>query len=147
MCILCGVDYYYSAISCAPTLSPFRDPPTLYFSRLSFLHRPNSLSCPFSQPPHQLSQSNPHPHIHSSNPPTLPHPLTLLHTLPLPLYPPRGKRRLQLEHIKEELRYPWLDLRKSIGPPSESDMFTTITGTCMRVCVRVCVCVRVGVRV
>lgn len=43
----------------------------------------------------------------------------------------RGKRKLQLEHIKEELRYPWLDLRKSIGPPSESDMFTTITGTCM----------------
>ena len=25
----------------------------------------------------------------------------------------KGKRRLQLEHIKDELRYPWLDLRVS----------------------------------
>ena len=41
----------------------------------------------------------------------------------------RGKRKLQLEHIKEELRYPWLDLRKSICPPSENEMFTIITGS------------------
>jgi hypothetical protein len=135
----CSVDYYYSSISCAPTLSPFRAPPTVYYSHSSFLSQSNSLSCSSSQPPHLQSLPDPHPLLQ----PSLTHLPSYTHS-PLPLYPLRGKRRLQLEHIKEELRYPWLDLRKSIGPPSESEMFTTITGTYMCVCT--CVCVGVGVR-
>lgn len=39
-----------------------------------------------------------------------------------------GKRQLQLEHIKDELRYPWLDLRKSMTKYTESDLFSFIYG-------------------
>ena len=39
-----------------------------------------------------------------------------------------GKHMLQFNDIKEELRFPWLDMRKSIEPPSPSEMFTIITG-------------------
>lgn len=40
----------------------------------------------------------------------------------------KGKRRLQLEQIKDELRFPWLDLRTPIGPPSQQEIFSIITG-------------------
>jgi transcription elongation factor SPT6 len=40
----------------------------------------------------------------------------------------KGKRKLQLEHIKEELRYPWLDLRKTLISPNDDEMFSIITG-------------------
>lgn len=40
----------------------------------------------------------------------------------------KGKRRLQIENIKDELRYPWLDLRKPISPPNPLEMFKIITG-------------------
>ena len=40
----------------------------------------------------------------------------------------KGKRKLQLENIKEELRFPWLDLRPSIQRISDSEMFTAATG-------------------
>ena len=75
--------------------------------------------------PHSHSQSLPHPHSHSilhiSPTPTLSHPDSLSFTLsPLSLsHTLRGKRRLQLEHIKEELRYPWLDLRSSLSSKRE----------------------------
>jgi transcriptional accessory protein Tex/SPT6 len=39
-----------------------------------------------------------------------------------------GKRLLQLQAIKEELRYPYLDLRRPLEEPDERDMFTIITG-------------------
>ena len=39
-----------------------------------------------------------------------------------------GKRLLQLHAVKEELRYPYLDLRKPLEPPDEKEMFTAITG-------------------
>jgi transcription elongation factor SPT6 len=39
-----------------------------------------------------------------------------------------GKRLLQLQDIKEELRYPYLDLRRPMEPPDEREMFTIITG-------------------
>lgn len=84
-------------------------PPPLYTLSLDPFTSPSSTFRP-TPPPSSHSFSSPLPHL------------------------PRGKRRLQLEHIKEELRYPWVDLRKSIGPPSESEMFTTITGTYMCVC-------------
>lgn len=41
----------------------------------------------------------------------------------------KGKRKLQLEAIKDELRYPWLDLRKFIPKTLDvNEMFTIITG-------------------
>eukprot|EP01034_Spumella_vulgaris_P023707 gene23707-29953_t len=40
----------------------------------------------------------------------------------------RGKRRLQLDHIKDELRFPWLDLRASIQAISTDDSFAILTG-------------------
>ena len=39
-----------------------------------------------------------------------------------------GKRLLQLQAIKEELRYPYLDLRRPLEPPDEREMFTIISG-------------------
>ena len=39
-----------------------------------------------------------------------------------------GKHKLQFDQIKEELRFPWLDMRKSITSPTISEMFTMITG-------------------
>jgi transcription elongation factor SPT6 len=38
------------------------------------------------------------------------------------------KRRLQLEQIKEELRYPWLDLRKPMQRLSDSEVFRVVSG-------------------
>lgn len=40
----------------------------------------------------------------------------------------QGKRTLQFEHIKEELRYPWLDLRLSMQKLTDKDLFSIITG-------------------
>lgn len=40
----------------------------------------------------------------------------------------QGKRKLQLEHIKEELRYPWLDLRRPMNKLTDKDLFSIITG-------------------
>ena len=39
-----------------------------------------------------------------------------------------GKRLLQLQAIKEEIRYPYLDLRRPLEEPDEREMFTIITG-------------------
>jgi transcription elongation factor SPT6 len=39
-----------------------------------------------------------------------------------------GRHRLQFEDIKDELRFPWLDLRQPIDGPSQSEMFTILTG-------------------
>jgi transcription elongation factor SPT6 len=39
-----------------------------------------------------------------------------------------GRHRLQFEDIKEELRFPWLDQRQPIDGPSQSEMFTILTG-------------------
>jgi transcription elongation factor SPT6 len=39
-----------------------------------------------------------------------------------------GRRRLQLEQIKHEVRFPWLDPRKSIKELQDEDLFTIITG-------------------
>lgn len=40
----------------------------------------------------------------------------------------KGKRRIQFEHIKEELRYPWLDLRKPLEVVSQPELFDLIYG-------------------
>ena len=40
----------------------------------------------------------------------------------------QGKHRLQFEGIKDELRFPWLDLRQPLEGPSMSEMFTILTG-------------------
>jgi transcription elongation factor SPT6 len=42
----------------------------------------------------------------------------------------KGKRRKQLDQIKDELRFPWLDLRKPMVPITEDvdEFFTIITG-------------------
>lgn len=40
----------------------------------------------------------------------------------------KGKRRIQFEHIKEELRYPWLDLRKPMQSVSTSELFDLLYG-------------------
>jgi len=39
-----------------------------------------------------------------------------------------GKHTLQFNDLKEELRFPWLDLRKSIEGPTPSEMFNITTG-------------------
>lgn len=39
-----------------------------------------------------------------------------------------GKRRLQLEHIKDELRFPWLDLRSPLKGITAAELFTILTG-------------------
>ena len=39
-----------------------------------------------------------------------------------------GRRAKQIAQIKEELRYPWLDLRKPLQPPSVAEMFAILTG-------------------
>ena len=39
-----------------------------------------------------------------------------------------GKHALQFDQIKEELRYPWIDMRKRLQEPSSDEMFTIITG-------------------
>lgn len=39
-----------------------------------------------------------------------------------------GKRKIQFDQIKEELRFPWLDLRKSIETLSPNEMFYIVTG-------------------
>jgi transcription elongation factor SPT6 len=39
----------------------------------------------------------------------------------------KGKRRLMLEDIKEEIRYPFLDLRPSLPTPTEYELFKIIT--------------------
>jgi transcription elongation factor SPT6 len=38
-----------------------------------------------------------------------------------------GRRRLQMEHIKDELRYPWLDLRPSCRSISAAELFSLLT--------------------
>jgi transcription elongation factor SPT6 len=40
----------------------------------------------------------------------------------------KGKRRIQFELIKEELRYPWLDLRKPLTSIHSSELFDIIYG-------------------
>jgi transcription elongation factor SPT6 len=40
----------------------------------------------------------------------------------------RGRRRLQLDHIKDELRFPWLDLRQSVQQISAEESFAILTG-------------------
>ena len=41
----------------------------------------------------------------------------------------KGKRKLQVNDIKDELRYPWLDLRVPMNPmPTNDEMFQYITG-------------------
>ncbi len=40
----------------------------------------------------------------------------------------KGKRLHQLEQIKEEIRYPWLDLRKPMTGMTEKDLFPIISG-------------------
>jgi transcription elongation factor SPT6 len=40
----------------------------------------------------------------------------------------KGKRRIQFEQIKEELRYPWLDLRKPLESVSPNELFDIIFG-------------------
>lgn len=40
----------------------------------------------------------------------------------------QGKRRLLFEQIKEELRFPYLDLRLPLAPVSSNDMFFLLTG-------------------
>jgi transcription elongation factor SPT6 len=40
----------------------------------------------------------------------------------------KGKRRIQFELIKEELRYPWLDLRKPLSSVQSSELFDIIYG-------------------
>ena len=39
-----------------------------------------------------------------------------------------GKHKLQFDAIKEEIRFPWLDLRKPLEAPSVHEMFTILTG-------------------
>eukprot|EP01038_Epipyxis_sp_PR26KG_P004105 gene4105-5855_t len=39
-----------------------------------------------------------------------------------------GKKRMQLEQIKDELRFPWLDLRWPLEDMKTEDMFTILTG-------------------
>lgn len=38
-----------------------------------------------------------------------------------------GKRAKQVEQIKEELRFPWLDLREPLSPPAPYDVFRLVT--------------------
>ena len=56
---------------------------------------------------------------------TLYTPLTLIH---IHITTGAGKRRLQLEHMKDELRYPYLDLRVPNVKLTEKDLFSIITG-------------------
>jgi Mg2+-importing ATPase len=40
----------------------------------------------------------------------------------------KGKRRLQLEQIKDEIRFPWLDLRDPLRSLDTASHFATLTG-------------------
>ena len=39
-----------------------------------------------------------------------------------------GKRAKQIDQIKEEIRFPWLDLRRPLSGPTHAELFTLLTG-------------------